>query len=94
MYQKSEKNTGPRNKFKKRGGVGAGLHLATAIDWGRRAAGSYLGKRRIGDAIDYLPTAYRKIKNKINKKVKAVINTGVDDYLVNKEIDLIAEKFN
>ena len=29
---RTEKNTGPRNKFKKRGGVGAGLHLATAID--------------------------------------------------------------
>ena len=56
--------------------------------------GSNLGKTIKSDAID-LPTAYKKIKNKItNKKVKAVMNTGIDDYLVNKEIDLIVERFN
>ena len=37
----------------------------------------------------------KKIKNKItNKKVKAVMNTGLDDYLVNKGVELIGERFN
>ena len=49
----------------------------------------------INDAIDYIPTAYKKIKNKItNKKVKTVMNTGVDVYLGNKGVELIGERFN
>ena len=49
----------------------------------------------INDAIDYIPTAYKKIKNKIkNKKVKAVLDTGTDDYIENKGIELIGERFN
>ena len=48
----------------------------------------------INDAIDYIPMAYKKIKNKIvNKKAKAVMNTGVDDYLVNGGVELIGERF-
>ena len=40
------------------------------------------------EAIDYAPTASKKIKNKIsNKKVKAVMDTGVDDYLVNRGLN-------
>ena len=66
-----------------------------AIDLGRKTAGSKLGKMIINDAIDCIPTAYKKIKNKIiNKKVKAVMNTDVDDYLVNKGVELIGERFN
>ena len=85
----------PRSRRKRQGQAGAGLDLATAIDSGRRATGSNLGKTIIRDAIDYLPTAYKKIKKKItNKKVKAVLNTSIDDYLVNKGIDLIGERFN
>ena len=44
----------------------------------------------INVAIDYILTAYKKIKNRItNKKVEAVMGTGVDDYLVNRGIELI-----
>ena len=47
------------------------------------------------DVIDYIPTAYKKIKNKItNKKVKAVMKTIVDDYPVNRGTELIGERFN
>ena len=45
----------------------------------------------INDAIDYIPTAYKNIKNKINKKVKAVLDMGIDDYVVNTGVDLIGE---
>ena len=45
--------------------------------------------------IDYIPTAYKKIKNKIkNKKVTAMLDTGVGDYIVNRGIELIGELFN
>ena len=86
---------GLRNQHRKRQQDGRGLELSTAIDLGRKAAGSRLGKMMINDVIDYIPTAYNKIKNKIkNKKVKAVLDTGIDDYVVNKRIDLIGERFN
>ena len=84
----------PRNKRRRRGQAGAGLDLAMARDLGRRGAGSSLGKTIINDAIDYLPTAYEKNKNKITKKVRVVMNTGIDDYLVNRGVDLIGERFN
>ena len=49
----------------------------------------------INDAIGYIPTTYKKIKNKItNKNVKSLMNTGVDDYFVNKGVELIGERFN
>ena len=49
----------------------------------------------INDAIDYIPMVYKKIKNKItNKKVKAVMDTGVDNYLVNRGVELIGERCN
>ena len=49
----------------------------------------------INGAIDYIQTTYKKIKNKItNKKVKTVMDTGVDNYLVNREVELIGERFN
>ena len=62
---------------------------------GRKAAGTKLGKMMINDAIEYIPAAYNKIKNKItNKKVKAVMDTGVEDNLVNRGVELIGERFN
>ena len=62
---------------------------------GKKAAGSKLGKMMINDATNYILTAYKKIKNKItNKKVKAMINTGVDDYLVNRGVELIGGRFS
>ena len=89
------KKIGPRNRHRRRQQASAGLDLSTAIDLGRKAAGFKLGKMMINDAIDYILTAYTKIKNKItNKKVKAVMNTGVDDYLVNRGVKLIGERFN
>ena len=37
---------------------------------------------------DYIPMAYKKIKYKItNKKVKVMMDTGVNDYLVNREVE-------
>ena len=66
-----------------------------AIDLDKRTAGSKFGKMMINDAIDYILIAYKKIKNQItNKKLKAVMNTGVDDYLVNRGVELISERFN
>ena len=38
--------------------------IFSVIDLGRQAAGSRLGKMIIKDAVDYIPTAYKKIKNK------------------------------
>ena len=49
----------------------------------------------INYAIDYIQTAYIKIKNKITKiKDEAVTNTAVNDYLVNRGVELIGERFN
>ena len=49
----------------------------------------------VDDAIDYIPMAYKKIKIKTtNKKVKAVMHTGEGDYLVNRGVELIGERFN
>ena len=51
---------GPRNQHRKRKQVDRGLDLSTAIDLVGRAAGSRLDKMMINDAIDYIPTAYKK----------------------------------
>ena len=49
----------------------------------------------INDAIRLYSNSLLKIKNNItNKKVKAVMDTGVDDYLVNRGAELIGERFN
>ena len=93
--QQRIRRIGPRNRQRRRQQAGAGLDLSTAIDFGRKAVGSKLGKMMINDAIDYVLMTYKKIKNKItNKKVKAVMDTGADDYLVNKRIELIGERLN
>ena len=93
--QQRIKNIGPRNRRRRRQQARAGLDISAAIDMGIKTAWSKLGKMIINDAIDYIPTAYKKVKNKItDKKVKAVMNTGVDDYLVNKGVELIDEHFN
>ena len=82
-------------RWRRRQQAGAGLDLSTAIDLGRKAAGSKLGKVMINDAIHYLPTACKKIKNKItNKKVKTVMDTVVDNYFINRGVELIGERFN
>ena len=64
---------GPRNQHRKRQQVGGGLDLSTAIDLVRKAAGSRLSKMMINDAIDYISTVYKKIKNKIKTKIKGLI---------------------
>ena len=66
--QQRTRRIGPRNQRRKRQQVGRGLHLSTAIDLGRRASSSRQDKIMINDAIDYIPTFYEKIKNKIKKK--------------------------
>ena len=86
---------GPRNRQRRRWQAGTGLHLSTAIGLGRKAPGSKLGKMMTNDAIDYIQTAHKNIKSKItNKKVKVVTDTGVDNYLVNRGIELTGEWFN
>ena len=45
----------------------------------------------INDVIEYIPTAYKKIKN---KRIEAVMNTGVDYYHVNRGVELVGERFN
>ena len=71
---------GRGNKHRQRLLAGAGIDLLTAIDLGKKAAGSSVGQTTIKDAINALPTAYKKIKSKItNKKARAVLNTGIDD---------------
>ena len=75
--------------------AGAGIDLSTAIDLRKKAAGSSVGQIIIKDAINGLPTAYKKIKSKItNKKAKAILNTGTDDYVVNKGVNYLGERFN
>ena len=63
---------GPRRQKKKSDQqVGRGLNqntISTAIEHGRRAAGSRFGKMIINDAINYSPTTYKKITNKIKSK--------------------------
>ena len=53
-----------------------------------------LGKMIIKYAIDYGPRAYKKLKGKIKKNVKAALNTDVGGYVVNRGNDLIGELFN
>ena len=49
----------------------------------------------VKDAINAFPTAYKKIKSKTtNKKAKTNLNTGIDDYVVNKGVDYLGERFN
>ena len=86
---------GPGNQRRRRQRASRSLDISTAIDLVRRETGSKLGKMIINDAIDYIPTDYKNIKNKIrNKKVNAVLNTGIDDYVVKRGVDLIGERFN
>ena len=88
LRQQRIRRTG--NKQRRRQQAGAGLDLSTTIDLGKKAAGSKLSKMMINDAIGYITTTYKKIKNKItNYKVKAVMDTGVDNYLVNRAVKLI-----
>ena len=65
LRQQRIRKIGPRNKRRRRQQVGAGLKIATAIDLGKKVAGSKLCKMMINDAISYIPMAYKK-----NKKTK------------------------
>ena len=72
-----------------------GIDLSRAIDLGKKAASSSVGQMIIKDAINAFPTAYKKIKSKTtNKKAKTILNTGIDDYVVNKGVDYLGERFN
>ena len=60
-----------------------------AIGLGAKAAKSNLRKMIIKDAINYVPTVYKKVINKKkNKKARAVLDTGVGEYIVNRLIQL------
>ena len=85
---------GPRNRQRRRQQASTGFDLSTTLDLGRKAVRSKLNKMMINDAIDYIPTAYKKVNQNNQQKVKAVMNTGVDDCLVNREVELIGERFN
>ena len=83
---------GPRDQRRRRQQAARGIDIATAFDLSEKAVGSKLGKMLINNAIDYIPTAYKNINDKIrNKQVKAVFDTGINDYVVNKGIDLVGE---
>ena len=58
LRQERVRRIGPRNRRRRRQQAAAGLDLSTAIDLGRKTAGSKLGKMMINDAIDYIPAAY------------------------------------
>ena len=61
---------GPRSQHRRR--QQADRELAKAFDLGKKMLP--LGKMLIDDAIDYIPTAYKNIKNKIrNTEVKSVL---------------------
>lgn len=48
----------------------------------------------IKSTIDYIPTGYKKLKNKNEQKAKTILDTGIGYYLVNRGIDLICESIN
>ena len=78
--------------------VGSGMAiddlLLQVLSW-EKAATSKLGKMLIKDTIDYTPMACKKRKTKItNKTSKAILDTGIGDYVVNTGNDLIGEEFN
>lgn len=66
-----------------------------AIGIGTKAAKSNLRKMIIEDAIDYVLTTYKELTNKIkNKKATAMLDAGVEEYIVNRGIDSVGELFN
>ena len=87
LRQQKIRRIGPRNRQRRRQQADTSHNIATATDLGKRSVGSKLGKMMINDAIDFVPTTYKKIKNKITNE--KVMNMGVDDYLVNRGVELI-----
>ena len=84
----------PRNKHRRKQQAGTGIDLSTAIHLGKKGASSSVGQMIRNDAINALPTAYKKIKSKItNKKARAISNTGIDDFVLNKDVNF-GESFN
>ena len=84
---------GPRRQRKRRKQGGRGLLLSKALlslafDLTKREGNSKLGQMIIKRAIDFVPTAYAKIKNRFKKKKTKKADTGGGDY------DLIGEDFN
>lgn len=84
---------GPRRQQKRKNNVSRGMPtqdlISTAIGLETKS------KMIINDAIEYVPTAYKKLTNKLkNKKARAVLDTEVGDYIVNRCIDLIGEPFD
>ena len=55
---------GPQNKRRQRQRGGAGIDLSTAIDLEKKVAGLSVRQMTIKDAINALPTAYKKLKAK------------------------------
>ena len=62
--QQRIRKIGHKNRRRRRQQAGAGIDLSTAIDLSRKVAGSKIGKMIVNDAVDYIPTAYKK-KQKI-----------------------------
>ena len=59
-WRQKHRRYGPRNKHRRRQQAGAGIVLLTVIDLGKEAAGSSAGQMVIKNAINALPTAYKK----------------------------------
>ena len=85
--QQRIRRNGSRNRRRRKQQAGAGIDLSTVIDLIRKAVSSKLGEMMITDVIDYILT-------RLEKEVKVVIDTGVDDYLVRRGVELIGERFN
>ena len=85
---------GPQNKRRRRQQAGTGIDSSTAIDLGKKADASSVGQMIIKDVIKVLQTACKKIKSKLNIKAKAILNAGIDDYVVNESVNYLGERFN
>ena len=93
VWQTYVRKIGPRRQRELRQQTGRGLLpsealLSSAFDLTKRAGNSILGQMIIKDAIDFVSTAYAKIKNRLKKKKTKKADTGVGDY------NLIGEDLN
>lgn len=91
-WQQRSGTIGPRKQHRERQQVGRDRDLYTAINLVE-------DKMMINNAINCISTAFKKIKNKVEKKVKEVLDTGIDNYVINKglkwlEKDLIKNMSN
>ena len=90
IMRKYVRKIGPRRQRKRRGQRGRSFAipsqtiLSTALEMGKKAGKTDLGQMVIKDAIDLVPTAYTKIKNKLFKSKQKASNRssgGAEDFV-------------